>query len=601
MKRLAGTPTLVLGCLLLFFARRMFAATEAATAMVWIAVGLIIVSFGLRIPKRQNVVAELRAAERTLLRFHFLSLVGLLIYGFSTAEGRELIGRPLPPPGSPDDLGLILELAWPLVVALGLLPLLMLERALAPMTLAGQVVSRRFHGVRRLALTLVMAIAAILFLNVSAHYRSMSWDLSDNRSAKPGTASQAMVRRLEQPLEVLLFFPRANDVLQKVERYFAALEGGDQIKVSLHDRLLEPELAKRHKVVQEGSVVLKSGDSSRLWQVGAKKSTARSRLKKLDAEFQKQLHKLMHAQGRTAYLVTGHGEINQRGETAPTRVRFLQEVLRRLGYDLKDLSLKNGLGRKVPDDAGLVLLLGPMEGLSEAEGRSLSKYFSEGGRLLMGWQPESKPLPQVLLKAFGLRQDPHVLMHDKLHLARRRDASDRSLIVTGAFASHPAVSTLARGQRPMGVILGAAGAIHKDAPEKNVKVSFTLRSMPDTWADSNGDGLQQKAQEKGQVHQLGAAVVHEREGSDGKALVYGDADLFADEQMGALGNRYLLIDGLNWLADEESFSGTTDQVEDLPVQHSRSEDALIFHGTVFGLPLLVLAGGLTYLRRRRRS
>ena len=62
----------------------------------------------------------------------------------------------------------------------------MLERALAPMTLAGQVVSRRFHGVRRLALTLVMAIAAILFLNVSAHYRSMSWDLSDNQKCKAG-------------------------------------------------------------------------------------------------------------------------------------------------------------------------------------------------------------------------------------------------------------------------------------------------------------------------------------------------------------------------------------------------------------------------------
>ena len=147
----------------------------------------------------------------------------------------------------------------------------------------------------------------------------------------------------------------------------------------------------------------------------------------------------------------------------------------------------------------------------------------------------------------------------------------------------------------MGVILGAApGAIHKDAPEKNVKVSFTLRSMPDTWADSNGDGLQQKAQEKGQVHQLGAAVVHEREGSDGKALVYGGADLFADEQMGALGNRYLLIDGLNWLADEESFSGTTDQVEDASSPTQPQRRRLIFHGTVFGLPLLVLAGGLTY-------
>ena len=601
MSRLAGTPALLLGCLLIFFARRMFAATDGAELMVWVASLLVILSFGLRIPRRKKVIAELRSAERLLLRFHGLSLIGLLLYGCSTAEGRDLIGQPLPPPGSPDDLGLILGLAWPLVLALGLLPLLMLERALAPMILAGQVVARRVHAVRRLALTMVLAVAAILLLNVSVHYRSITWDLSQNRSAKPGTASQAMVRRLEQPLEVLLFFPRANDVLQKVERYFAALDGGDNLKVSLHDRLLEPELAKEHKVVQEGSIVLKTGTSSRLWQVGAKKSVARSRLKKLDAEFQKQLHKLMHSQGRTAYLVTGHGEINQRGEGAPTRVRFLQEVLRRLGYDLKDLSLKNGLGRQVPEDAGLVLVLGPGEGLSDAEASSLATYFARGGRLLFGLQPEGTTLPAPLLGALGLRQDPHVLMHDKLHLARRRDASDRRLIVTGSFASHPAVSTLARGQRPMGVILDGAGPLHKGTPSEAVKVSFTLRSMPDTWADANGDGIQQKAQEKGQVHQLGAAVVHEREDRDGKALVYGDAELFADEQMGALGNRYLLIDGLNWLADEESFSGTTDQVEDLPVQHSRSEDAIIFHGTVFGLPLLVLAGGYAYLRRRRRS
>ena len=137
-----------------------------------------------------------------------------------------------------------------------------------------------------------------------------------------------------------------------------------------------------------------------------------------------------------------------------SRVRFLQEVLRRLGYDLKDLSLKNGLGRKVPDDAGLVLLLPvPMEGLSEAEGRSLSKYFSEGGRLLMGWQPESKPLPQVLLKAFGLRQDPHVLMHDKLHLARRRDASGSQPDCYRCFrftscSQYPCPRTTTHGRHP---------------------------------------------------------------------------------------------------------------------------------------------------------
>lgn len=601
MSLLAGTPALITGFILLFFARRMFIASDASTALSLLAGAVILLSFLLRINRRKTVSAALRAGEKTLLRFHGLAVSGALLYALSTDALRSSIGQAVPAPGSPDALGLILGVAWPLVTALGLVPLLMVEQAYRPMHLAGQVVNRRLLSVKRLALSLVFALAAIMLLNVSIHHRRVTWDLSQDRSARAGGASKAMIARLEQPLEVLLFFPRANDVLEKVQSYFQGLEAGDKVKISIHDRLLEPALAKEHKVVQEGSIVLKTGESSRLWQVGAKKRIARSRLKKLDAEFQKQFHKLMSAQGRIAYLVTGHGEINQRQETAASRDRFLKEVLRRLGYEVKDLSLKSGLGSGVPDDAGLVLLLGPMKGLSDAEANSLTRYFTGGGRLLIGLQPEGEALPPILGETLGLVHERHLLMHDTLHLARRRDASDRSLIVTGSFASHPAVSTLARGQRPMGIILAGAGPLEKVKAPEGTRVSITLRSMPDTWLDQNDDLKRAGDLEKPQVHSLGAAVTHKGENNSAKALVYGDADLFADEQMGAMGNRYLLVDGLNWLADEEAFSGTIDEVEDLPVQHSRSEDALIFHGTVFGLPLLVLVIGFGSLRRRRRS
>ena len=92
--------------------------------------------------------------------------------------------------------------------------------------------------------------------------------------------------------------------------------------------------------------------------------------------------------------------------------------------------------------------------LGEA-GRSLSKYSSEGGRLLMGWQPEAESLRFATRSTRLMRQT---------HLARRRDGDPVLLHI---------LQSLARGQRPMGVILGAGGAIHKDAPEKNVKVNFS--------------------------------------------------------------------------------------------------------------------------------
>jgi hypothetical protein len=39
--------------------------------------------------------------------------------------------------------------------------------------------------------------------------------------------------------------------------------------------------------------------------------------------------------------------------------------------------------------------------------------------------------------------------------------------------------------------------------------------------------------------------------------------------------------------------------EDVPIRHSRDEDALWFYGTVFAAPVLVLVFGLWYVRRKR--
>ena len=109
MKRLAGTPTLVLeAASLLFFARRMFAATEAATAMVWIAVGLIIVSWA---PVQSaktwlpNFVLQNVPTAFPLFESRGSAYLRLLDSGRSGVDR-----RPLPPPGSPDDLGLIWSL-----------------------------------------------------------------------------------------------------------------------------------------------------------------------------------------------------------------------------------------------------------------------------------------------------------------------------------------------------------------------------------------------------------------------------------------------------------------------------------------------------------
>ncbi|HEX2881342.1 MAG TPA: hypothetical protein VHO25_17560, partial [Polyangiaceae bacterium] len=56
-----------------------------------------------------------------------------------------------------------------------------------------------------------------------------------------------------------------------------------------------------------------------------------------------------------------------------------------------------------------------------------------------------------------------------------------------------------------------------------------------------------------------------------------------------------------WLGGEESFTGEVNTEEDVRIEHSQQKDLAWFYGTIFGVPGLVLAGGLIVSRRSRQS
>ena len=119
--------------------------------------------------------------------------------------------------------------------------------------------------------------------------------------------------------------------------------------------------------------------------------------------------------------------------------------------------------------------------------------------------------------------------------------------------------------------------------------------------------------EKKQKWNLAAAVEGPKVGGkDGfRALVYSDADLFADVLApGAMGRSQvrllsgnLLNDAVRWLGGEEVFAGEIVSEDDKPIQHTKSQQAAWFTVTTIGAPLLVLTLGLvgTWFRRRRSN
>jgi LPXTG-motif cell wall-anchored protein len=142
-----------------------------------------------------------------------------------------------------------------------------------------------------------------------------------------------------------------------------------------------------------------------------------------------------------------------------------------------------------------------------------------------------------------------------------------------------------------------------------------IRSAPSSWQDTTrNDELD--TGEKRDRYNLAAAIEGPSPGpgDDGKpkdgfrAFVVSDGDLFVDLSISQGGMQFtemvsgpLLDDAIKWLGGEEKFAGDTSSEDDVPIQHSQSQDANWFYLTLVGGPLLVLIGGLVGTRRRQRA
>jgi hypothetical protein len=150
------------------------------------------------------------------------------------------------------------------------------------------------------------------------------------------------------------------------------------------------------------------------------------------------------------------------------------------------------------------------------------------------------------------------------------------------------------------------------------KVTITVRSLPDNWADLDGDISFDKANEKKKIRPV-AAVVTGAEAQDDqadaqadaqadddteptvfRASVIADATAFSDLVLNNVrGNQQFVWDALHWLVGEESSAGTVESEEDVKIQHTQEDQVYWFYGTSLGVPLLVLLLGWTRVRSRR--
>jgi gliding motility-associatede transport system auxiliary component len=638
------------GLVLLYVAERVVVTIDRLQLVLSLfGILMVLAATGARFLPKFRGAGDRASIERVLGWLSLVGVLGILVYFVSTPWGLDHLGISGLEAKSRERIETLLLIGWVVLIALSVVPIAFAEAALYPMRNATHLEARRVKAAAASGFALALAATYCSLFVYSAGQTKAQADYSYFKTSEPGSSTRKMIESFDDTLKITAFFPDVSDVRGEVAGYLTELTRGvPNVELTIVDRYLEPKLAKDLKVFSDGTIVFAKGDTTKTLTVGSEMQTARAKLKTLDKDVQEQLYKLLRSR-RVAYLTVGHGEMNGASSEDKAKGRsadIFQEVLRSQNYQIRSLGLGQGLGREVPDDAEVVIALGPTEPFAREELDSLKRFADRGGHLLIALDadsvsnelpvaagqtepaavPAASPAPKVsehglddLAKVVGLSYSPVLLANDTQHVRRRANNSDRTLLISNRFSSHASVSTLSRNSTRAALIFARTGSLTA-APGTDYKVDMAVRAMAGTFADAN-QNYELDKDEKKDTYNLVAAVSkplpapaatvppadpkakkESEQPKEMRAFVIADADSMSDLLMSNFGpNRLLLMDAIRWLGGEDSFAGEVNDEEDVRIEHSKQKDLVWFYSTIVGVPALVLGLGLTFSRRARRT
>lgn len=606
-----------------------FAGARVFDAVAWLRLPLIIAGGVAVVLVAVRRLAAWRGAEgdrRTIDTVFAFGAIGCLValLGFvpGSDDGLEFLGLDFEGIREQVRFKRFFQMASPILLACSLLPVLAAEWALARGGSAGalQVDARRVRETAGNALSLAIGGAALVLIGYVTSALNRTADFSYFKTSSPGESVQEIVRNLDGTLEAALFFPEVNLVKDEVLNYLRALAAAaDNVVIEEYDRYADPEAAAAYEVRNDGVLVLRVGGRSERIPFQLLLSEARGRLRILDSYVQQALLVLTRER-RFVYLTTGHGELNdplatdeepERPDlTEPWRPggnpRFdegpplgaLREMLEFLNYEVRDIGVRRGLGDRIPDDAAMVMVIGPQRAFLEAELGAIHEYLDRGGSVLFALEPGSDFRLDGFREQLGVDHDPVQALSDDRHLSMTGALGERRNVITNRFSAHASVTTASRRGVNQGIVLFGPGRISVAEDVEGLRTNLIISTDPSSYQDRNDnfrfDG------ETEVKESFGVAAAIESDSIDMRALVYADAEIFSDEVLiGAQLNAMLVADGIRWLGREEAFSGEVVSEEDVPILHTRSENVVWFYAIIFAAPALVLALGMTALYGRR--
>lgn len=253
---------------------------------------------------------------------------------------------------------------------------------------------------------LIATIAVLVLLaviNRVAVLNPIRLDLSETQTFSLAPQSVQVAQNLDRPVKIWIFDDLQSETNLVTLRNYQRLSNG-QITYEFVDPREQPDVAQRLGAQAIGDVILEYDGTTQSLQTLQRNATdQQSSLS--ESRLTNALARVGQTQEEVIYIVQGHGEYSL--QDLSQAVDRLQER----NYTTQPLNLAERIAQgqpAIPDDANVLIIPGPRQGLFPPEVAAIETYLKQGGSvmLLASYDtPETDQSLAPLLTAWGVSLD----------------------------------------------------------------------------------------------------------------------------------------------------------------------------------------------------
>jgi ABC-type uncharacterized transport system involved in gliding motility auxiliary subunit len=446
-------------------------------------------------------------------------------------------------------------------------------------------------------------VGILAFVNYLGAQHVKRFDTTSEKIYSLSDESSKVAQQINQDLHIKAFYPGGEYAPAK-EVLGLFKTKNNKISYEFIDPDKQPQVAQQYQVTQYGEFQNPmNGQSFRygtlILEMGSKTERIEKQSEALHEEdITNAMLKLVKGEKKTIYFTQGHGEKSP-DDTQKSGYSDAKAGLAKENYVIKSVNLAEQQG-KVPDDASVLVMLGPKTEPFGNEMDAIDSYLNNGGSAYIMLDPSPSPAISDFMKKWSIDVGNNIVL-DASGLGRLFGAGPEIPLVT-KYSEHKITSAMKGVMTFFPLARSVTPAMN---PPAGLMVESLFSSSERSWGETNMKSGEAKFDAgvdlKGPVSL--AAVASKDLGNNKKArlVVFGDSDFASNSTFGLQGNGNLFLNTVSWLAQDESFISIRPRnPEDRRITMTEAQRRLVSYVMLLLLPVGVLIiGGSVWAKRRR--